>query len=155
MKLLKFTLLIAFFGAISNVQSTFAALEPKNSVGNYAQTGVPELKGLTPEMQKMAISKFLELTPAKIKAMTGKKLGFVKTLELKMAQKYLKKQQAKGGDSVPKGLYILAVILGWGFLVMGIMDDWSGNDWWTNLLLTMLCWLPGVIHGLIKMGKYY
>ena len=155
MKQLKLTFLIAFFGAIFNLQSTFAAIELTGSVGNYAQTGVPELKGLTPEMQKMAIEKFLQLTPAKFKAMTGKRLGFFGTLKLKMAQKFLKKQQSKGSDSIPQVLYVFGAIFGLGWLFMGIMDNWSGDDWWVNLILTICCWLPGLIHALVKMNKYY
>ncbi|MFK8057495.1 MAG: hypothetical protein AB8F78_15325 [Saprospiraceae bacterium] len=80
-------------------------------------------------------------------------------LALKVAQKNIKKMsKAKAGsraEDIPKGLYILAVLLGWGFLVMGLMDDWEGNNWWVNLILSILCWLPGVIHGLVKMKEYY
>ena len=50
---------------------------------------------------------------------------------------------------------IVLVILGWGFIPLGILSDWKGNDWWMNLLLTFLCWIPGVIHGLAKMKNYY
>ena len=155
MKQLKFTLLIAFFGAIFNVQSTFAAVEPTNSVGNYAPTGVPKLKGLTPEMQKAETEKFLQLTPAKFKAMTGKRLGFFGTLKLKIAQKFLKRQQSRGRSDIPQVLYVFGAIFGLAWLFMGIMDNWSGDDWWINLILTLLFWLPGLIHALIKMSKYY
>jgi uncharacterized membrane protein YqaE (UPF0057 family) len=35
------------------------------------------------------------------------------------------------------------------------MDDWTGNTWVVNLILSFLCWLPGFIHALIKMKDYY
>lgn len=114
----------------------------------------PEIKTLSPEMIKMGLTQFLSLTPAKYKELTGKKLGLKKSIELRMAQKFVKKQMGKAAD-IPKGLYIVGAILGWGWLLMGLMDDWSGNDWWTNLILTALCWLPGVIHAFVKMKKYY
>jgi uncharacterized membrane protein YqaE (UPF0057 family) len=38
---------------------------------------------------------------------------------------------------------------------MGLFSDWDGSDWIVNLLLTMLCWLPGLIHALTKMKEYY
>lgn len=116
----------------------------------------PLTKTLSPEMMKMGIEQFLTLTPSKYKELTGKKLGLKKSLELKAAQKMLKKKMSKSsGADIPKGVYIILAILGWAWLLMGIMDDWTGNDWWVNLLLTFLCWLPGVIHAFVKMKKYY
>lgn len=131
-------------------------------VANFSQTD--EVKALSPELAQMAIDKFLDLTPAKYKKITGEKLGIKKTIELKLAQKALKKQLKKGaeigpltegGDGITKGLYVLLAILGLGWLAMGIKDDWNGSDWIINLVLTILCWLPGLIHALIKMKKYY
>lgn len=100
---------------------------------------------------------FLSLTPREYHRLTGKKLTFAETVKLKAAQKMVKSQMdnADGEDKFPKGGYIVLVILGWGFIPLGILSDWKGNDWWVNLLLTALCWLPGVIHGLIKMKDYY
>ena len=114
----------------------------------------PEVQALTPEMVQMGLDDFLSLTPKKYKEMTGKKLGLKKTLELKAAQKFIKKQM-KSEPEFSKGLYVLLAILGLGWLAMGVMDDWSGSDWVVNLILTVLCWLPGVIHALVKMKKYY
>ena len=114
----------------------------------------PDVKALSPDMLKMSLDKFLTLTPSKYKEMTGKKLGLKKSMELKAAQKYVKKKMASGAD-ISKGVYVLLAILGLGWLAMGLLDDWSGSDWIVNLLLTVLCWLPGVIHALVKMKKYY
>ena len=111
-------------------------------------------ENLDPMVQNMDMEDFLTLTPKQYRKMTGKRLGVKKALQLKAAQKVIKKATGQAAD-IPKGLYIVGVILGWGFLVMGLMDDFQGNNWWVNLLLTALCWLPGVIHGFIKMGDYY
>ena len=86
--------------------------------------------------------------------MTGEKLGFKKTVQLKAAQKFLKKN-AKKGEDISKEIYIVLAIFGLGWVAMGLMDDWSGNDWIINLVLTVLCWLPGVIHAFVKMKNYY
>ena len=41
-------------------------------------------------------------------------------------------------------------------VAMGLMDNWEGNNWWVNLILSwILCWLPGVIHAFVKMKDYY
>lgn len=98
---------------------------------------------------------FMKLTPAEFHKMTGKKLTLKETLKLKAAQKLLKKQMNKGGDGVPKGVYIILALLGWAWLIMGIKDDFTGNNWWVNLLLTLLCIIPGFIHALVKMKEYY
>jgi len=104
----------------------------------------------------MTVKEFLNLTPKTYRKMTGKKLGLKNTLILKAAQKSVgKKFKKENAADIPKGLYIVGIILGWGWLLMGLMDDFSGNNWWVNLLLTALCWLPGVIHGFAKMNEYY
>ena len=61
----------------------------------------------------------------------------------------------KGDADLSKGVYILLAIIGWGFLGIGLMSDWDGNEWIIALVLTALCWLPGVIYTLAKMKNYY
>lgn len=116
---------------------------------------LPEVKALPTDMLSMGIDQFLKLTPSKYKEITGKKLGIKKSIELKAAQKMVKKHMGNGAADISKGLYIVLAIFGLGWLAMGLMDDWSGNDWIINLILTVLCWLPGLIHAFIKMNKYY
>jgi uncharacterized membrane protein YqaE (UPF0057 family) len=70
--------------------------------------------------------------------------------------KKLSKAMSKADNAdIPKGLYIVLAIFGLAWIGMGVMDDWSGNNWWVNLILTLLFWLPGFIHALIKMKDYY
>ena len=114
----------------------------------------PEIQVLSTDMAALGLDQFLTLTPKKYKEMTGEKLGLKKTLQLKAAQKFLKKELKKDAD-IDKGLYILLAILGLAWVAMGVMDDWSGSDWIVNLILTALCYLPGLIHALAKMKKYY
>lgn len=142
--------LILFVLCFSSIN---AAVESKNTLVSSLETE-PAVQALSPEMVQMAIDDFLALTPKKYKELTGKKLGIKKTLQLKAAQKIVKKRTNKS-DDVPKGVYIILAILGWAWLLMGIMDDWNGNNWWVNLLLYILCWLPGVIHAFVKMDEYY
>lgn len=114
----------------------------------------PDIKALSPEMIKMGLTQFLSLTPSKYKELTGKKLGLKKSIELKAAQKFLKKKMGKAAD-ISKAVYILLAIIGWGWLAMGLLDDWQGNEWVICLVLCLLGCLPGVIYALIKMKKYY
>lgn len=115
-----------------------------------------EIKNLSPEMTGMVLKDFLNMTPKKYKKMTGKRLGFKNTVKMKVAQKMLKKKLRKdGSEDIPKGLYVVLAILGAGWIAMGVLDDWSGNDWITSLLLYCLCGLPGIIYTLVKMKNYY
>lgn len=142
--------------AFATASSVAPTANKANNVWAMQFKDAPEVKALSPDMLKLGIDQFLSLTPSKYKKLTGHKLGLKKSIELKAAQKLLKKRlAAEGGTDIPKGLYIVMAIFGFGWLAMGLMDDFKGNDWWVNLLLTLLCWLPGVIHALVKMKKYY
>ena len=59
-----------------------------------------------------------------------------------------------GGEDFPKGGYIVLALFNLGWIAMGVMDDWKGNNWWINLILS-ICYLPALIHALIKMKEYY
>ncbi len=105
--------------------------------------------------QQTAVDNFLSLTPKTYREMTGEKLGIANAVKLKVAQKYIKKQLKKGQEPLDKSLYIILAILGWGFVGVGMATDWDGSDWIICLVLTALCWLPGVIYALAKMKNYY
>ena len=94
----------------------------------------------------------MKMTVKEFQKATGKHLTFKQAVQYKAAQKLLSGK--KHGESFSKGLYIVLAIFGWAWILMGIKDDWSGNNWWLNLLLTFLCWLPGLIHSLMQMKNY-
>jgi len=95
------------------------------------------------------------ITPNDIQKLTGKKLSLKEVIKLKAAQKLLKAKAKKaGGEGYSKGIFILLALLGWAWLLMGIQDDFSGSTWIVNLLLYVLCWLPGVIHSFVHMKDY-
>lgn len=111
--------------------------------------------------QEISTESFLDLTPKKIRAITGKKLSLKEVVGLKLAQKQIKKQMRrskKGKDEqFPKGLFIVcAIFLPIAAVIfMGVMDDWQGNTWWVALLLYALCYFPGLIYTLTKVKNYY
>lgn len=149
---LHFTFLLSLLLSVS----AFAVNSPINLKSELA--GNEKLQMLTDVQPNFGVEDFLTLTPKKYKELTGKKLGLKGIIALKMAKKAVKKKMtAVEGDSIdiPKGLYIVGAIFGWAWLMMGLLDDFQGNNWWTSLLLYMLCWIPGVIHAFIKMKEYY
>ncbi len=118
---------------------------PANATDN-AKTGM----SATEEFKQLDNKTLLSLTPAKMEQITGKKMTIAQKLALKTAQK-----KAKKAGEISKGLYIVLAIFGLAWIAMGVMDDWSGSTWIVNLLLTFLFWLPGFIHSLVVMKKYY
>jgi hypothetical protein len=115
----------------------------------------PELVKDFPEITNISTEEFLNLSPKEYEKLTGKHLAFKDRLKLKLTQKMLKNKLRKGESNLPKVAYVLLSIFGFGFLAMGILDNWTGNNWWIALLLSFLFWLPGVIFALIKMSGYY
>lgn len=108
-------------------------------------------------LQNITQEDFLALTPEKYRQVTGKRLGIVKSMELKWAQKKLRKTMydETAGGSIPKWLYIVMSIFALGWLAIGIITGFKGNDWWIALLLYFLFIIPGIIYSLVVMKKYY
>lgn len=103
----------------------------------------------------MSMEEFIKLSPKEYEKLTGKHLNFKDRLKLKLTQKLLKHNLKKGETEMPQIAYVILSIFGFGFLAMGILDNWTGSNWWIALLLSFLFWLPGVIFALIKMSEYY
>jgi uncharacterized membrane protein YqaE (UPF0057 family) len=122
-----------------------------------------DIKAIDPQLVKLGMDKFLEITPAEYKKITGQRLGLKNSLALKAAQVKVKHEMKNAtisaapvaGEGITKGVYILLAILGWAWIVMGLKSDWSGNDWIVSLILYFLCYVPGLIHALVKMKDYY
>ncbi|HVT85418.1 MAG TPA: YqaE/Pmp3 family membrane protein [Chitinophagaceae bacterium] len=103
------------------------------------------------------VDQFLKLTPKQIEKITGKKLSFKQVVELKIVQKKLKHEMAEpsAGQKYNKVLWILlAIFIPINWILMGVSDDWKGNNWWVNLVLYALCYVPGLIHSLVHMKEY-
>lgn len=119
--------------------------------------GQAEMAQFSPEIAKLTVDRFLNLTPSEYKKITGEKLGLKRTVALKMAQHKFKKELTKRGgspDDLDKTLYIvLAIFIP--FVAVGIATDWEGNNWIIALILSLICWIPGMIYALIKMKDYY
>lgn len=75
---------------------------------------------------------------------------------MKAATKAVLKQKSlsstKGGDDVDLILlYVLCVLIP--FVAVGIVTDWDVKQVVINLILSILCWIPGIIHAFIVVGK--
>lgn len=108
---------------------------------------------LTKSMKIESVESFLELTPKKIKAATGKKLKLKEIIALKIAQRKMKKQ-IKKSKPVSKDVYIILIVFGLGFIGVGLNSDWEGNDWLICFFLGFTC-IGGIIYALSKRDDYY
>jgi uncharacterized membrane protein YqaE (UPF0057 family) len=136
----------------ANANAVVSTVNPVNGQKNN------EVTTSTSQLNLAQANALLSLTPAKYEELTGKKMGLVSKLALKIAQKKAKaaiNAANTAGSSFPKVAYIILAIVGLGFLSVGLASDWNGNDWWITLLLSFLFVLPGVIYALIVMHKYY
>lgn len=122
---------------------------------DFRNSNSPELVRDFPEMTNLSLEEFIQLAPKDYEKLTGKHLTFKDRLKLKLTQKMLKNKLKKGKAELPKVAYVLLSIFGWGFLAIGLNENWKGNNWWICLLLTFLFWLPGAIFALVKMKDYY
>jgi len=149
-KYLSFVLFITFLGC--NVAFAVNSAAPRAFLPKADLS--TDTKMLMDKLEVNNVEDFLNLTPKKFKQQTGKRLGIKNAIKLKAAQKIIKKR-VNGEPDIPKGLYVVGAILGFAWILMGVMDDWEGKNWWVSLLLFVLCWLPGVIHAFVKQKEYY
>ncbi len=103
------------------------------------------------------VEDFLELTPKKYKQMTGKRMKLKEVIGLKMAQAKVRKAVDAGempfdADEDKVIIYLLCFFIP--PLAVALVYD-IGKEFWTNLILTLLCGLPGVIHAFIVCARYY
>jgi hypothetical protein len=135
-------LFILFVLAVCTQVASFAS-DAKTPIVADQFAQMDELQSLSPEMLQLGLQKFTEITPKQYKEITGEKLGLKKTVALKMAQHKVKKAMKDGGG-IDKGVYIILAIFGFGWLALGLVSDWEGNDWWVNLLLSIFtCGIGG------------
>ena len=139
-------LIIVLTAVVLGISTQAGIIYVPASASDNAKTGTTT----TEQFKNFDSKTLLSLTPAKMEQLTGQKMTIAQKLALKMAQK-----KAKKAGEISKGLYIVLAIFGLAWIGMGVMDDWSGSTWIVNLILTLLFWLPGFIHALVVMKKYY
>lgn len=113
------------------------------------------------DLRNMSVKEFQKLS--------GKKMNFAEKIAYSFFHHKLKKGISNDGvitnkkilkisnseQNISKGLYIVLAIIAFGWLGMGLLDNWKGSDWVISLVLYLLFYLPGLIYTLIKMKKYY
>ncbi|HKK89637.1 MAG TPA: YqaE/Pmp3 family membrane protein [Saprospiraceae bacterium] len=156
MQALKFSLitivLLFFFGQIMavNQYNWKKELKTKEYTGGFSEV-----------LPLISLDEFMEMDARTFKRFTGKKLGLKDRFRLWMAKKFILKnlkdrELAKSfNPNMPQIGYIILALIGFGWLAIGVLDNWSGQYWIISLILYLLFYIPGLIYTLLIMGNYY
>ena len=143
MKNKKFTLLVAIT-LIASFTLQAAIILPPPPTNKVATTTVVKENPLLTQIKTMKISAFEKAT--------GHELNFIQKIAFKKLQKKLRKSSS---TEISKGLYIILAIFGFGWVGIGLNDNFKGGKWILSLVLYILGYLPGLIYTLVKMKDYY
>ncbi len=158
--LLACTLCLFAFQAFSSV---LLVKEPQTSLAPSAE----QMQQMQAVLGTLSSQDLATLSISQVEGLTGHKMNFKEKVAFKIAKMKMKKMKRKmtaemksadgiaEAPGIDKMLYIILSIFVLPFLAVGLATNWEGNDWLWCLLLTFLCWLPGLIYALMKMKKYY
>lgn len=101
---------------------------------------------------KVAKSKYTAPQQIKTAPLSKKEERLIKKVENRAATiKQKIENKENGSDAIL--YYILAIFIPW--LAVGLVTDWDVKEVIINILLTLLCGIPGIIHAIIVVGRYY
>ncbi|MCP3931303.1 MAG: YqaE/Pmp3 family membrane protein [Bacteroidetes bacterium] len=140
---------------------SLAFIQPASAVNPSKKVPAQELnlEGLDADIfSKMTIGDFLEMTPKKFKETTGRKLKFKEGMALRAAQHKVKKQMKKSGTNYPDQddkvlIYLLCFFIP--PLAVYLCYEMEDNKFIVNLILSLLCGLPGIIHAFVVCSQYF
>lgn len=133
---------------IANKTETAANVDNMNIAVNDTKTilnAVEENKSQTVSAPKV----FFKSTKMAQKVLSQKSNTFAKPV-MKAAVKQMAKP-TKTADAELILLYVLCILIP--PLAVGIVTDWDGGPVILNLLLCLLCWIPGIIHAFIVVSE--
>jgi len=106
-----------------------------------------------PELSDLTVEQIVNMTARDFEEISGTNLNLRQKVVFKMAQNKLKKAQGNGSEEPDKVLiYVLCFFIP--PLAVALIYD-IGKEFWVNVILTLLCGLPGVIHAFVVASKYY
>jgi len=106
------------------------------------------------ELTGLSLNDLVNITPQQYTELTGNKLSFTQAVSLKVAQRKIKRAN-NGQDPIEddKVLMIILAILIPPVAIYLLYD--IGSEFWVNLLLTFLCYVPGLIHALVLVSRKF
>jgi uncharacterized membrane protein YqaE (UPF0057 family) len=138
-------------------QKTQAPVQFQNPALVFESTLITEVakqQNVAAETKAMyTVAKSTNYTPnfAKSAATTVVTKNLVKAGLKTILKQKLPSTSKKADDIDITLLYILCVLIP--FVAVGIVTDWEVKDVVINLLLSILCWIPGIIHAFITVNK--
>ena len=104
------------------------------------------------ELSNISLDELMNITPQQLSEITGKKLNLTQIAALKYTQHKLKKS---GQDPIEDDkilIYLLCFFIP--PVAVYLVYD-IGQEFWVNVILTLLCGLPGIIHAFIVCSKKF
>lgn len=106
----------------------------------------------TTELSGISLEELKTITPQQYTELTGKKLNFAQVAALKYTQHKLKKSGKDPIEDDKVLIYLLCFFIP--PVAVYLLYD-IGQEFWVNVLLTLLCGLPGIIHAFIICSKKF
>ncbi len=132
----KFLLALALFCGLMVVNSANAApVSGTTTSADFSSISLDELQNLSVD---------------DVEKMIGKELTLKEKLGLKYVQNKLKKSKKGGDDYDPILIYVLCFFIP--PLAVFLVYD-IGSEFWVNIILTLLCGVPGIIHAFIVCAR--
>lgn len=139
--------LVAFVLCLFIGQTAMAVNSPAWQKEAATEINMDAFKHMTPQ-------DFVNMTPKQYREATGDKLNFKEVVALKAAQKRVKKHM--NGNDEPTDEKALIFLLAFFIPPLAVYFCYDiGKEFWTNLILTLLCGIPGIIHAFVVCSKYY
>ena len=128
----------------------FCGLFAFTSLSAAPVSGVSKADAPTSELSSLSMDDIQDLSIKEVEQMIGKELTLKEKASLKYIQHKLKKSKKGGDDYDPILIYVLCFFIP--PLAVFLVYD-IGSEFWTNVVLTLLCGLPGVIHAFIICSR--
>ncbi len=133
-------------GTVEQSENENKKIDNAASVNDNSLTASVDNSVIIPSRKTVSFSKKENTVTAKTNSTSE-----IKTV-VKSDSKKNKKANNKSGGDVPKVLlYVLCFLMPW--LAVGLATDWDIKKVIYNLLWTLLCGIPGIIHAIIIVSK--
>ena len=133
-------------GTVEQSENENKKIDNAASVNDNSLTASVDNSVIIPSRKTVSFSKKENTVTAKTNLTSE-----IKTV-VKLDSKKNKKANKKSGGDVPKVLlYVLCFLMPW--LAVGLATDWDIKKVIYNLLWTLLCGIPGIIHAIIIVSK--
>ncbi len=115
-----------------------------------ASTNKNEINLVAPSLSELVAEKQAKTNTTKISTKEAKNRAKMEKKAHRLITKIEKRANSTAGDDIIL-YYILAILIP--FVAVGLVTDWEIKQVLICLILTMLCYIPGLIYALMKVSQ--